>query len=169
MIFNIICHYTFHSNELNPVLSFLMLVGMGIFLLFAIYIWIGNKVDDYKLNKEIKKENDLFTIDAENIINSNFSSDKKLNQIRSNYNWKSWFIKGYIEGVKYGNRFYDPNNYREWNYKYTIEEWESFHQSSMTHIKDNSDYFGGNKEIALYAYFLGHKFGNDRYIKKPSS
>ncbi len=142
---------------------------MGIFLLFAIYIWIGNKVDNNKLNKEIKQENDLLTIEAENIINSNSSSDKKINQIRYNYNWKSWFIKGYIEGAKDGNRFYDPINYREWNYKYTIEEWESFHRSSMAHIKDNSDYFGGNKEIALYAYFLGHKFGNDRYIKKPGS
>lgn len=164
MFLQIICHYTFYSNELNPFLSALMLLGMGIFFLFAIYIWIGNKVDDHKLNKKIKEENDSLSLEAEDLI----ASDEKLRSIRYNYNWKNWFIKGYIEGVKDGNRFHDPVTYRKWDYVYTIEEWESHHRSSMSHIKDNSDYFGGNKEIALYAYFLGHKLGNDRHIKRGS-
>lgn len=168
MLFYIICHYTFFSNEINPVLSFLMLLGMGIFLLFAIYIWIGNKVDDHKLHKKIKKENDSLTLEAEGLINLNSSSNEILKKIRYNYNWKNWFIKGYIEGVKDGNRYHDPINYKKWDYVYTIDEWEEFHRILLSHIKENSEYFGGDKEIALQAYFLGHKYGNDKFVKSSN-
>lgn len=49
---------------------------------------------------------------------------------------------------------------------FTIEEWEKYQVISMDLVKDDSEYVGGNKEMALYALFEGHKFGLQRFEKQ---
>lgn len=166
MLENIICHYTFHSNEISPVGAFFMLLFMGIFLIVAIRIWIGNKVDDYKLNKEIKTRDAYLAEEAEQYLSSLYATNEKIRRIKQTYNWKNWFIKGYREGaVSYNSHHRTSGPYKPIN-EFTLEEWEKYQTLSMQHIKENSDYFGGNKEMAIYAYFYGHKLGSKRYEEK---
>ncbi|WP_300301735.1 hypothetical protein [uncultured Muribaculum sp.] len=159
MNLHIICHYTFFSNEINPFAAFIMLLLMTIFLIFGIRIWIGNKVDDYKLNKETRKREDSLAEEAEYILSHESIRDEKLDIIKHTYNWKNWFIKGYIEGATNGNSFHSPFAPYKPKSEFTVEEWKDFRTQQMQHIKEDSDYFGGDKKTALYAYFIGHMFG----------
>ena len=78
MLNYIICHYTFHSNEISPVGAFFMLLFMGIFIIVGIRIWIGNKVDDYKLNKEIKNRDAILAEEAEQHLSSLYYTNEKI-------------------------------------------------------------------------------------------
>lgn len=165
---SILCHYTFHSNEVSPIGAIIMLSLMGIFIVIGIRFWIGDKVDDYKLNKERKNRESYLTDEAETILSSEINHDEKLRQIKYKYNWKNWFIKGYIDGATWGNMIFGPlpSYLKKPSSEITLEEWEDYQKIYMKHIKEDSDYFGGNKDIALYGFFIGHRYGYDRYLKK---
>lgn len=75
---------------------------MGIFIIVAISIWIGNKIDDYKYSSEIKERDSYLSEEALSIINNEAKSNDKFKHIKGRYNWQQWFIKGYIKGATDG-------------------------------------------------------------------
>lgn len=161
----IICHYTFFSNEVNPISTILMLLTMGIFGLFAIRIWIGNRIDDIKTKARLKERNSKLIEEAKEILEHDRKNNEKIRQVRSSINHTDWFFKGYISGATNGND-YGASFLRVSTSEITVQEWEKYQSGMMSHIKEDSDYFGGNKEMALYAYFEGHKYGLKRYCEK---
>ena len=165
MSLSIFCYYT-SSNDINPIGAFLMLLFMGIFIIVAIRIWIGNKIDDYKYSLEIKYRDSYLSEEALSIINNEAKSNDKFKQIKGKYTWQQWFIKGYIKGATDGNYYYGYSGPLKRKSDFTLEEWEKYQVISMDLVKDDSEYVGGNKEMALYALFEGHKFGLQRLEKK---
>ena len=102
----IICHYTFFSNEVHPVASFLMLLFMGIIGLVAIRIWIGNKIDDRKLTVKLAERDLALMEEAKEILNCEGKNNEKLRDIQFSMNHKDWFFKGYISGATHGNLYF---------------------------------------------------------------
>ncbi len=162
MLLSIFCYYT-SSNDINPIGAFLSLIFMGIFIVVAIRIWIGNKIDDHKLSIQLKNRDTYLTQEASKIIEREAQTNYKFYQIKCTHNWKHWFIKGYIHGATNGNSYYYPGKPYKRKSDYTLEEWEEFEIKNMDHIKEDSDYFGGNKEMAIFSFFEGHKFGLYRF------
>ena len=165
MFYLITCYYT-NSNELNPVGVFVTLLSMVVFIIFAIVIWTGNKVNDYKYNQEKQHIEKYLTDEALKILHSESKVNAQFNKIWYTTNWRQWFVKGYIHGARNYNRYYSPYAPSKKTSEFTIDEWEDYELQTMQHIKFNSDYFGGNKEIAIFAFFQGHKYGCIRYSEK---
>ncbi|MBR3831426.1 MAG: hypothetical protein IKJ52_09290 [Muribaculaceae bacterium] len=163
MLHLIICHYTFHSNEVNPFFALLFFLGMAIFLIVAIYIWIGNKIDDYKLNDAIKRRDAYLEEEALAIIVSEAKLKRTFQSIENSSHWRKWFVKGYKEGAINGNSYYSPFEKYKPKSEYTIEEWENFQSSLFGHIKEDSEYFNGSKKNTLLVYFWGHEYGLKRF------
>ena len=142
-----------------------MLLFMGIFIIVAIRIWIGNKIDDYKYSSEIKNRDSYLSKEALSLISNEAKSNDKFKQINGRYNWQQWFIKGYIQGATNGNYYYGYSGPLKRKSDFSLEEWEKYQVISMDLVKDDSEYVGGNKEMALYALFEGHKLGLQRFEK----
>lgn len=141
---------------------------MGIIGLVAIRIWIGNKIDDRKLTVKLAERDLALMEEAKEILNCEGKNNEKLRDIQFSMNHKDWFFKGYISGATHGNLYFGTfikKNISE----ITVQEWENYQSAQMSHIKEDSDYFGGNKEKALYAYFEGHKYGYKRYCEKGAA
>lgn len=78
----VVCHYTFISNEVNSVVALFMLIIMGIFVIFAVRTWTGNRIDE-----------------ANEILQRDSKVDKTYNVIFTSTVLRGWFQKGY----KYGS------------------------------------------------------------------
>lgn len=165
MLLSLICYYT-SSNDLNPFGTFIFLVFMALVLIIALRIWIGDKINDYKNDKVSKIRDSILTQEAIEIISAKVNTNGLFYQIKFTSNWRQWFIKGYIHGATFRNYYSDYYEPSKSISDYTLEDWENHQLSSMKDIKDNSEYFGGNKKLALYAFFQGHKYGLIRYDEK---
>lgn len=159
MIFYILCHYTFFSNEVSRLGSLVMLIFIAICFIFAIRIWFGNKIDNHKYNDAQKRRRCILTSNANALLSKRSSNDTVLERIEKNSNWRDWFIKGYLEGAEHGNCYFSPNAPIKPESEFTLEEWQDYQKLQTSHIADDSQYFGGNKGMALDAFFLGHKHG----------
>lgn len=159
----IICHYTFYSNDIGSLAGFIFFITLVIFISVALFIWVGNKKEDISLNYKFRRINNDLTRECENILFCESKTNITLKSISANPKWKQWFIKGYIKGAIDGNGFYSPYGESKLHLQSSFEEWEQFEEMQLSHIEEDSDYFGGNKNVAMMAYFIGHEKGVDRY------
>lgn len=166
MITQIICHYTFHSNEIGSVAGTIFFIVMALIIIVALYIYIANKNDNYKLNKKWENRDKYLEDECEKYLFQEAQHDVTLRRIKENYIWKQWYIKGYKKGAISGNEIYSPFSKFKSHKESSFEEWENYELSQMEHIKEDSDYFGGNKKNAQMAYILGHELGVMRYEEK---
>lgn len=159
----IICHYTFFSNEINPLGGLTILAFIAIWFFFIIRIWIGDKRENNKIKvaRQIKKAD--FTSRAESILSRRNPSDPILEKIQLNYNWHRWFVKGYVEAAEQGNCYSAYNAPIKAESEFTLDEWQKYQRLYYSDKPNDSDFFGGDKEMALKAYFLGHLHGLDLY------
>ena len=136
---------------------------MGIFLVVALYIWIGNKIEMRSLHKKWSDIDQMLNKEASDYILQKAEHELTFKSMNANSNWRNWFIKGYIIGAKDGNGYFNPMGKSKLHKESSYEEWEQYEESKFSHIKDDSDYFGGNKKNALFCYIIGHEAGVLRY------